>query len=256
MAILIGHASQDENKKAKGGKAGDQSKKEVFTRPYYIKGNRWDFVIRFESKAMAEKAAIECEKACKNDKIGYDQSQRNTLLAEAEKVKFDLSKIKTVCECDCSALMCVCAIAAGVDKKYLYINGNLRRTANMREAFAKIPGVKILTASKYLTSDAYLKRGDIIVKESDHTLMALEDGAKANKVKETFQPYLVRVTTDVLNIRKNAGTAYGIVGRIKDRGVYTIVAEKKNGKDNWGLLKSGSTNQDKWISLKYTKKVK
>ena len=62
-----------------------------------------------------------------------------------------------------------------------------------------------------------------------------------------FEPYKVRVTADVLNIRSGAGTNYSIVGQIKDQGVYTIV-EEKNG---FGKLKSGAG----WISLDYTKKV-
>lgn len=59
--------------------------------------------------------------------------------------------------------------------------------------------------------------------------------------------YQVRVTANVLNIRKGAGTNYPVVGAIKDKGVYTII-EEKNG---WGKLKSGAG----WISLAYTKKV-
>lgn len=252
MAILIGHASLDENKKVKGGQAGDQTNKEVFTREWYDKG--WDLVIRFKDSKMAEKAAIACEQACKNSKIGYDQSQRNNLYFRAKEVNFNLSKITKACECDCSALMCVCAMAAGVPSKYLYIDGVLRRTGNMRVAFKKVPGVKILTDSKYLTSDKYLKRGDIIVKENNHTIMALEDGS-ATKIKE-FEPYLVRINTDSLNIRKGPGIRYSKVGIIEDRGVYTIIKEKMNGLTKWGLLKSGAVNEDKWISLKYTKKYK
>lgn len=254
MAILIGHASQDENKKYKNGKAGDQTTKEVTTRSYYVKGDKWDYVIRFKTSDMAEKAASACEKACKNDKIGYDQSQRNTLLTEAEKVKFDLSKIKTACECDCSALMCVCAIAAGVDKKYLYIGGNLRTTSSMQSAFKKVSDIQILTASKYLTSDKYLKRGDILVKEGSHTVMALENGSEVVKETNTFKSYLVKVTTDALNIRKGPGTKYDIVGTITDKGIYTIIDESMNGSTKWGLLKSGASNRNKWISLSYTQK--
>ena len=68
----------------------------------------------------------------------------------------------------------------------------------------------------------------------------------------TFTPYMVRVTTDVLNIRKGAGTNYGINGAIKDRGAYTIVAESSGaGANKWGKLKSG----DGWISLDYTQKI-
>ena len=68
----------------------------------------------------------------------------------------------------------------------------------------------------------------------------------------SFSSYKVRVTTDVLNIRKGAGTNYGTNGSIKDRGVHTIVAEASGtGANKWGKLKSGAG----WISLDYTKKV-
>lgn len=68
---------------------------------------------------------------------------------------------------------------------------------------------------------------------------------------ETATNYLVKVTTDVLNIRKGPGTNYGTNGSIKDRGVYTIVAESDGqGASKWGKLKSGAG----WIALDYTKK--
>lgn len=68
----------------------------------------------------------------------------------------------------------------------------------------------------------------------------------------SFSSYKVRVTTDVLNIRKGAGTNYGTNGSIKDRGVHIIVAEASGtGANKWGKLKSGAG----WISLDYTKKV-
>ena len=68
----------------------------------------------------------------------------------------------------------------------------------------------------------------------------------------SFSSYKVRVTTDVLNVRKGAGTNYGTNGSIKDRGVYTIVAEASGtGANKWGKLESGAG----WISLDYTKKV-
>lgn len=65
-------------------------------------------------------------------------------------------------------------------------------------------------------------------------------------------PYLVKVTADVLNIRKGPGTNYGTNGSIKDKGTYTIVAESDGpGASKWGKLKSGAG----WISLDYAKKV-
>lgn len=68
----------------------------------------------------------------------------------------------------------------------------------------------------------------------------------------TFTPYKVKVTASVLNIRKGAGTNYGTNGAIRDKGVYTIVAESTGkGASKWGKLKSGAG----WISLDYTKRV-
>lgn len=55
---------------------------------------------------------------------------------------------------------------------------------------------------------------------------------------------VVKVTADVLNIRKGPGTNYAVVGAITDKGTYTMV-EIKN---NWGKLKSGLG----WICLDYT----
>lgn len=62
-----------------------------------------------------------------------------------------------------------------------------------------------------------------------------------------FTSYRIRVTANALNIRDGAGTNFKINGVIKDKGVYTIVAEQ----NGWGKLKSGAG----WICLDYTKKV-
>ncbi len=78
------------------------------------------------------------------------------------------------------------------------------------------------------------------------------------KVANYIEPdssYKVKVTANELNVRKGAGTNYGIVTSIKDKGVYTIVEEKMNGNTKWGLLKSYEENRNGWISLAYTKRV-
>ena len=64
--------------------------------------------------------------------------------------------------------------------------------------------------------------------------------------------YRVKVTVSALNIRKGAGTNYPTTGCIRDKGVYTIVAEAAGtGATKWGKLKSGAG----WIALDYTKRV-
>jgi N-acetylmuramoyl-L-alanine amidase len=61
----------------------------------------------------------------------------------------------------------------------------------------------------------------------------------------------VRVITDVLNVRKGAGTNHNVVTTVKMNEVYTIIEEKVVGNDVWGRLKS----QVGWICLTYTKKL-
>lgn len=178
MAVKVGHASIDENNKAHGGQAGDQTTKEVRLRSWY--SSSWHTVLRPIDAEVAEKMAVNCEAGCLNDKIGYDQYQRNSLRTQAKAVDWDLSKVTVPCECDCSSFMTVCAECAGVDIPY---NGsNAPTTSTMVNAFKSTGEFKVLQESKYLTSDDYLKRGDILVK-SGHTVMVLEDGSKAN-IKE------------------------------------------------------------------------
>lgn len=59
--------------------------------------------------------------------------------------------------------------------------------------------------------------------------------------------FLVKVTCNCLNIRKEPNARSKKTGEITDHGVYTIVEEQKG----WGRLKSGAG----WICLKYTKGV-
>lgn len=172
MAIKIGHSSIDENGKISGGVAGDQNGKEICTRAWYSK--EWNVLLRPKSSDLAEKSAKACEAGCANSKIGYDQNQRNTLNTQAKAVGYELSKIAKACECDCSAFMHVCAIAGGANLSY---GSNGYTTRTMVAAFVKSGDYEKLTDSKYLTSDKYLRRGDILVKEGSHTVMVLENGS-------------------------------------------------------------------------------
>ena len=180
MAIKIGHASLDENGKASGGVVGDQTGKEVCTRTWYNKG--WNVVLRPTSAALAEKSAKACEAACNNSNIGYDQGGRNSLNTQAKAVGYDLAKIAKACECDCSSFMHVCAIAGGAN---IYYGTNGCTTSTMVSVFTKSGAYEKLTDSKYLASDKYLRRGDILVKAGSHTVMALENGDQAGEITTT-----------------------------------------------------------------------
>lgn len=178
MAVKIGHSSIDENGNIKSGSAGDQNGKEVCVREWYNKG--WNVVLRPTTTALAEKSALACEQGCANVNIGYDQNQRNTLYTQAKAAGYVLSQIKAKCECDCSSFMHVCAIAGGANLSY---GSNGLTTRTMVAAFSASGDYVKLTDKIYLTTDKYLKRGDILVREGSHTVMVLENGEDADKME-------------------------------------------------------------------------
>ena len=66
---------------------------------------------------------------------------------------------------------------------------------------------------------------------------------------QTAKSFMVRVICNDLNIRKGPGMNYDVVGCIRDKGSYTIVAEQ----NRWGKLKSGAG----WICIdaEYVKRL-
>ena len=99
MAVKVGSARIDENGNAYNGKAGDQTGKEVSTQNWYKHSKGWR-VFRTKDPSKAAKIAEAMKAACANNKIGYDQWNRNTLYTYASKVGFDISKVTTACETD------------------------------------------------------------------------------------------------------------------------------------------------------------
>lgn len=172
---MIGHASLGSNGKTTGDKAGDQGR-EVTITSYYKKS--WNYVLRPKDKNIAELIATQCEKGCANQHIGYNQQKRNSLRTQAKLVGMQLDRIATDCDCDCSSFMSVCCECAGIPIPYN--NNNAPTTSSMRTAFMNTGYFDLLTDKKYLNSDDYLLRGDILVAVGQHTVMVLSDGKFAD----------------------------------------------------------------------------
>lgn len=185
----IGHACHDENGKYSGGKAGDQGG-EVVTRTWY---NRpWNVVLRWKNAERAELCAVAMEKACANNNIGYDQNQRNSALTRCREFGYDLSKITTACETDCSALVSICAMYAGAKESDLYKDGNSATTSTLKARLKNTGLVEVLTDAKYTAKSGYLKRGDILLYEGHHTAVNLENGANLTRFSGTLPTKTVR----------------------------------------------------------------
>lgn len=171
--VYIGNAVCDENGKARGGKPGNQTGKELRIQAWYLNNKGW-VVLRAKDSSVALKLAQDMEYACNNMHIGYNQSTRNTLYTCASKVGFDCSKVTTDCECDCSSLVRVCCLYAGINV------GNFS-TASEVSLLMKTGKFDELTADKYTTQSGYLKKGDILVtKSKGHTAIVLNDGDKVD----------------------------------------------------------------------------
>lgn len=170
MAVLIGHASIDENGKIQGTTAGDQTGKEICTRSWYNKP--WNVYLECLDDALAEKAATFMEQICADADFGYSRPNRwkgyNSIINNGRKVAGAKGDF------DCSSLVLSCYIFAGLS---IAASGY---TGNMKSILVGTGKFKAYTDSAHLTSDAYAKRGGIYLKESSHVVMALSNGSKAS----------------------------------------------------------------------------
>lgn len=189
---MISNSGHDENGQYSGGAAGDQTGKEWSIIPWY---NRpWNVVLRFEDPKTADTIAELATEAANNNNIGYDQGQRWTFWDALKASGYKPQNIKIKCEADCSAGVLAICKATG----YLLHNSKMKAidpngyTGTERKILVNA-GAKALTAAKYLTSDKYLKRGDILLYEGAHTAINLTDGSKVPVITTdyTFKPSTV-----------------------------------------------------------------
>lgn len=241
MSVRIGSARINENGTTTGGKAGDQTGGEVSAQNYYVHRKGW-YVIRPKDAQVAEKIAKAMEYACANDHIGYCQSHRDSLRKAAAKYDYNPAKVTTDVETDCSALVRVCCLYAGISV------GDFNTSSEL-EVLKKTGQFDVLTEDKYCTASTYLKRGDILVtRAKGHTVVVLSSGTGASLTQNEVVTYeagkVYETTVDNLNVRTGAGTNY----RKKSYGELSSDAKKH-------ANTSGSLNIGTRVTCKETKKV-
>lgn len=124
-------------------------------------------------KAIVSNAIL----GAKNDCIGYDQDTRGTFLNEVSKVDYNIEKLTTNCNTDCSAFVCTILKIVGhqLDIDELK-NIPLDATPAMENDLTKA-GFKAYRGSKYLTSPDELQPGDILLNTIHHTEIFVGDGS-------------------------------------------------------------------------------
>ena len=176
---MISNCGHDENNRYRGGKAGDQTGTEWRVINWY---NRpWKCVLRHPNADVRAMIASMAKAAANNNLIGYDQSQRGTFWTNLADSNYDPAQITVACEADCSSG--VAAIVKGAGYRLgidaLKKVSTACYTGNLRAAL-KVAGFEVLTESKYLTSDAYLFAGDILLNDNAHVATNLTTGSKAS----------------------------------------------------------------------------
>lgn len=187
MALIIGHASIDENGNATGGAVGDQNGREVCTRSYYLHSKGW-YLLRPKSITHANAIAEAMLRACNNNNIGYDQSNRSGI------IKYGTgTTVKT--ECDCSSLVRQCVIE-GTDMD----SGNFT-TANEAKM---LQSMGIFEPTVSVTSSTVLYNGDILVtKTKGHTVIVVAGNPRKEAVpSNTYtQEQFIREVQNILGAK-------------------------------------------------------
>ena len=258
--VRIGSARINEKGTTTGGKAGDQTGGEVSIQNYYLHKKGW-YVARAKQSGVAEKIAQAMEAACNNNHIGYCQAHRDGLRKAAVKYNYNLGKVTVDVEVDCSALVRVCCLYAGISV------GDFNTESEL-EALRKTGQFEILKDDKHCNSSTYLKRGDILVtRTKGHTVVVLDNGFGVTGTKTQVsagtytvgQVYTTRV--DDLSVRTSPGTnnpekSYAELssnaqknahenGRLKKGTRVTCKDVRKVGSDIWIKTPSG------WIAAYY-----
>lgn len=269
MTVLIGSARINEKGTTAGGKPGDQTGGEVSVQNWYLHSKGW-IVIRAKDPKKREKIAKCMEMACTNNKIGYCQTHRGTLTAEAKQYNYDVSKVQNPVEVDCSELVRVCCLYAG-------ISIGTFTTANELQAIKSTGEVWVYTDDAHCRSSVKLLRGDILVtKTKGHTVVALSNGkditGSSSDSSNSFNgvsikldmaqkfdkgiagTYVVNTKTDPLALRTGAGKSKTKItnmpkgSRVICYGYYTVASETK-----WLYVVYGSYTG--FCSANYLKKL-
>jgi hypothetical protein len=141
-------------------------------------------MLRYKDATIAAKASEIGVKLANSNLVGYDQGQRNTLYAELKKNNFDVDKyiksgVKTETDCSAFQYAIYCCLIPAMRQ-----DGNAPTTSTMKSFFTKY-GFTAYTDSKYLTSDSYLLKGDVLVAEGKHTVQNITTGLKISTYTQT-----------------------------------------------------------------------
>lgn len=249
--IIVGSARSDERGKISGGKAGDQTGRELSTQNYYKHSKGWN-VYRPKEDTVANKMCQAMKDACASAHIGYDQTQRDTLIEELKKNGKSIKGLKKNVETDCSALIRACAYVAGIELPDF-------NTASLKNVLLKSGHFTDVTKKVNLTTGSGLLDGDILcTKTKGHTVMVTSGGSRkfvaTAPIVKPPKPKAAAVSKTTTSKPAKAKTTVA-VKYSKTVEEYQIAYNKDLGKTK-GNLKvdgiKGANTKDSFINAKLT----
>ena len=210
---------------------------------YYVKENWEENNTIKNSYRDLELATIECDKLGNNYKVYNDEGisiypieLTESIETEEEIPTIQESKFKIRQEVKVlpgSKYTTGESIPTWVTRAKLYVRG------------FNTDGTVVFSTKKYGPITGATLESNLIDPTQDIKILE-EKVNEPEEEKEVFKPYIVKIDTDVLNVRMGPGTNHKITAQVTKNFMFTII-EEKNG---WGKLKSGAG----WILLKYTTK--
>lgn len=249
--MTISNCGHDERGKYSDGQAGDQTGTEWYLRPWYRGG--WVVAYRHPDARVRALIAQLAEEAARNDNVGYDQNERLTFWTQLQRAGYYPSKITAKCEADCSSGVAAIVKAAGYLLGITALqNVNPSMYTGNQDAVLRAAGFELLTASKYLTGEAYLTAGDIL-RSSGHTVIEVSTGASAAETTGSASNVARRGSTGELVRRIQSaliskGYSCGSAGVDGSFGADTEAAVRRYQKDH-GLEVDGIAGSNTQASL-------
>jgi len=207
------------------------------TRQKLVKANKCDLSISFHANAAGSGGwsdASGVETLISDKSVGDSLNLAKKVqgyMAQGTPQKNRGVKTQSLAMCNCSALGVKAAILCEIGFMTNKAEADLMKTDKFckEQAEEAAHGICDYLGVKYITSGGSLV-SDIIT-----------------EAKTTPTGYLVKINTDILNVRAGAGTSYPVVTQVRRGQIYTIVDEVSG----WGLLKSRAG----YIKLSYTEKM-
>lgn len=195
--IRICHAVCDENGNAYGGKAGDQTGKEIRVQKWYDRP--WDAVIVPKDPVMADAAAEFCERIAESPLYGYNQKARTAGYKAIIKSGYDVEHSDGG-DFDCSSLVSACYIFAGSKVGICY-------TGSLERVFRQSGEFDIYHDSEHLHNPDLGTRGTLYLSTGHHVCMQLDDGSAEQtafvKVKGSVRVRETPVSGKTIGIARN-----------------------------------------------------